>query len=220
MVGEAGDGEQALEAVERLQPQVVFLDIRMPGLDGLEVARRLGGRTHVVFITAFDRYAVDAFEQGAVDYVLKPIVDSRLQLTIERLRARLSDPPADLDRIAELLHKLAPVERGYLKWLTVPHGKELRVVPVAEIAYLRADTKYTSIFTPYGSFLLNSSLRRLHGRLDPQVFWQVHRSVVVNVGAIETLYRSFRGTMEIKIRGHAELLPVSAAFAHLFREMR
>lgn len=220
VLAEVGDGIEALAALERFRPDVFFLDIQMPGLNGLEVAQRLNGRAHAVFITAFDRYAVAAFEQGALDYVLKPISAARMQLTIERLRSRLSEPPADLSRIAALLQELAPAQSSYLKWLTVPHGSELRVVAVAEISYLRADTKYTNVVTPYGSFLMNSSLRQMREKLDPQVFWQIHRSVVVNVGAIDTIYRSFRGSLEVKLKGLSELLPVSAAHAHLFREMR
>ncbi len=220
IVAEVGDGVEALAAVERFRPDVFFLDIQMPGLDGLTVAQRLNGQAHVVFITAFDRYAVSAFEQGALDYVLKPISVPRLRLTVERLRTRLAEPPADLSRIAELLKDMAPAESKYIKWLTVPHGSELRVVAVAEISYLRADTKYTTVVTPHGSFLMNASLRQMREKLDPQVFWQIHRSVVVNVGAIDTIYRSFRGTLEVKVRGHDELLRVSAAHVHLFRELR
>ena len=220
IVAEVGDGEAALAALERFAPQIFVLDIQMPGLNGLEVAQRLGGRAHVVFVTAFDRYAVDAFEQGALDYVLKPVSVERMRLTVDRLRARLSEPPADLSRIAELLRDLAPPAPKYLKWLTVPHGAELRVVAVAEISYFRADTKYTTVVTPDGSFLLSSSLRQMRDKLDPQVFWQIHRSVVVNVGAIDTIYRTFRGRLEIRLKGRDELLPVSAAHTHLFREMR
>ena len=220
ILAEVGDGVEALAAVERFRPDVFFLDIQMPGLNGLEVAQRLSGRAHVVFITAFDQHAVAAFEHGALDYVLKPVTASRLQLTIDRLRPRLAGPPADLARIAELLKEVSPAESKYLKWLTVPHGQELRVVAVAEISYLRADTKYTNVVTPHGSFLMSSSLRQMCERLDPQVFWQIHRSVVVNVSAIDTIYRSFRGTLEVKLKGRDELLPVSASHAHLFRELR
>jgi DNA-binding LytR/AlgR family response regulator len=171
VVAEAGDGMEALAAVERLAPDVIFLDIQMPGLNGLEVAQRLDRKAHVVFITAFDKYAVSAFEHGALDYLLKPISASRMQATIERLRGRLSEPPADLGRIAELLKEIIPPESKYLKWLTVPVGQELRVVAVAEISYLRADQKYTTLVTPYGSFLMNASLRQMKEKLDPQVFW-------------------------------------------------
>ncbi len=220
ILAEVGDGVEALAAIERLAPAVFFLDIQMPGLNGLEVAQRLRGRAHVVFVTAFDRYAVAAFEQGALDYVLKPISVPRMQLTIERLRGRLSDPPTDLSRIAELLKEIVPPESKYLKWLTVPHGSELRVVAIAEISYLRADHKYTTLATPHGSFLMNASLRQMKEKLDPQMFWQIHRSVIVNVGAIDVIYRSFRGTLEVKLKGHGELLPVSATHSHQFREWR
>ncbi|MGH8260395.1 MAG: LytR/AlgR family response regulator transcription factor [Steroidobacteraceae bacterium] len=222
ILAEVGDGVEALAALDRLCPDVVFLDILMPGLSGLDVAERLNGRAHVVFITAFDRYAVAAFEQGALDYVLKPISLPRMQLTVGRLRSRLSTAPADLGRIAELLKELAPAEPKYLKWLTVPmtRGAELRVVAVAEISYLRADQKYTTVITPNGSFLLTSSLREMKEKLDPQVFWQIHRSLVVNVGAIDCIYRTFRGALDVKVKGRDELLRVSAAHAHLFRDSR
>jgi DNA-binding LytR/AlgR family response regulator len=218
ILAQIGDGEQALSALERFAPDVIFLDIQMPGLNGLQVAQRLNGRAHVVFITAFDAYAVAAFEQGALDYVLKPVSAARMQLTIERLRARLSEPPADLGRIAEALKDILPPEAKYLKWLTVPLGQELRVVAVAEISYLKADHKYTTVVTPYGSYLMSASLRQMKEKLDPQVFWQIHRGIVVNVAAIDRIYRSFRGSLEVKLKDRGELLPVSAAHAHLFRE--
>jgi DNA-binding LytR/AlgR family response regulator len=220
IVAEVGDGVEALATVERLRPDIFFLDIQMPGLNGLEVAERLNGRAHVVFVTAFDKYAVAAFEQGAVDYLLKPISVPRIRLMLERLRARLLEPPADLHQISELLRQLAPPESKYLKWLTVPQGGELRVLAVAEISYLRADSKYTTVVTPHSTFLLTTSLRHMKEKLDPEVFWQIHRGVVVNVGAIDRIYRSFRGRLEVKLRDRNELLPVSAAHAHLFRESR
>ncbi len=220
ILAEVGDGIEAVRAIERLRPDVFFLDIHMPGLDGLEVAQRLNGRAHTVLVTAYDEYALSAFEQGVVDYVLKPISVPRLRLTIERLRARLRDPPADLSGLSELLRQAVCAEPKYLRWLTVPHGEELRVLAVAEISYLRADTKYTTVVTPHGAFLVTSSLRQMREKLDPQVFWQIHRSVVVNVAAIECIYRSFRGRLEVKVKARDELLPVSAAHAYLFRESR
>lgn len=220
VVAEVGDGLAALQSIERATPDIVFLDIQMPGLNGLEVAQRLSGRAHVVFVTAFDKYAVAAFEQGALDYVVKPISQARMQVAIERLRSRLTEVPADLGRIAELLREIVPTESKYLKWLTVPHGSELRVVAVEEVSYLRADHKYTTVVTPRDSFLMNASLRQMKAKLDPQLFWQIHRSVIVNVGAIDRIYRTFRGALEVKLKERQELLPVSAAHAHLFRESR
>ena len=220
ILAEVGDGLEAVASVEKYRPNVFFLDIQMPGLNGLEVAQRLNGRAHVVFITAFDQYAVSAFEHGALDYVLKPISRARMGVAIERLRSRLSQPPADQHRIAELLKELAPPDSRYLKWLTVPYAGELRVLAVAEISYLRAEQKYTTVVTPQGGFLLTSSLRQMREKLDPQVFWQIHRGVVVNVAAIDRIYRTFRGALEVKVKGRDELLPVSATHAHLFRESR
>ncbi len=214
---EAADGLQAIEALDNFQPHILFLDIQMPGRNGLEVARHASGKAHVVFITAYDAYAVQAFEEGALDYVLKPISPERMKLTVQRLQERMREPPADLSHLADLLKTIAKPEAQYLKWLTVPHASELRVVAVAEILYLQADNKYTTIATRSSSFLLNSSLKDMQSKLDPAVFWQIHRGTVVNISAIDTIYRSFRGALEIKLKDRSELLPVSAAHAHRFK---
>jgi DNA-binding LytR/AlgR family response regulator len=214
---EVGDGLAALAALEAHAPDVLFLDIQMPGLTGLDVAQRVRGRSHVVFISAFDEYAVAAFEHGALDYVLKPVSAARLTLTIGRLRSRLTAPPADLSGVAELFKRLARADSGYFKWLTVPHGQERRVIAVGEMLYLRADHKYTEIVTRTASFLISTPLKRMRERLDPEVFWQIHRSVMINVAAIESVHRTFRGALEVKVRDRSELLPVSAAYAHRFR---
>ncbi|HXR93206.1 MAG TPA: LytTR family DNA-binding domain-containing protein [Steroidobacteraceae bacterium] len=218
LLAQVDNGIQALAALERLTPDILFLDIHMPGVNGLEVAQRLSGKVHVVFISAFDRYAIEAFEHGALDYVVKPVSPARMKITIERLKTRLRQPPADLSKIASLLKGIATTEPEYLKWLTVPHGSELRVVATAEISYLRADRKYTTLATSYGTFLINSSLREMKEKLDPKMFWQIHRSVIVNVGAIEVIYRTFRGALEVKLKDRSELLPVSAAHSHLFTQ--
>jgi DNA-binding LytR/AlgR family response regulator len=215
---DVGDGLQAIEAIDRFAPNVVFLDIEMPGLSGLDVAQHASGKSHVVFITAFDEYAVAAFERGALDYLLKPISAERMKLTVTRLQERLREPPADLQGLATLLHRAVRSEPQYLKWLTVPRGSELHVVAVAEISYLRADNKYTTINTRNRTFLLSSSLKEMKEKLDPAMFWQIHRSIIVNVGAIDTIFRSFRGALEVKLKERGELLPVSAAHAHLFRQ--
>jgi DNA-binding LytR/AlgR family response regulator len=214
---DVGDGIQAIEALDEFTPDVLFLDIQMPGHTGLEVARRASGKAHVVFITAYDAHALQAFEQGALDYILKPISSERLQVTVERLQARLRDTPADLSKLADMLKSVVSTESRYIKWLTVPHASELRVVAVSEILYLKADNKYTTIATRSSTFLLNSSLKEMQGKLDPEVFWQIHRGTIVNVSAIDTIFRSFRGALEIKLKGRTELLPVSAAHAHLFK---
>jgi DNA-binding LytR/AlgR family response regulator len=220
ILAEAGDGVEALACIASATPDIVFLDIQMPGLNGMDVAQRLGGRAHIVFITAFDSYAVSAFEQGALDYLVKPVTSARMQLAVERLRGRLGETPADLGRLTALLKAVVPAESNYLRWLTVPQGTELRVVAVEEVSYLRADHKYTTVVTPEGSFLMNASLKEMRQKLDPEVFWQIHRSVIVNVAAIDRIYRTFRGALEVKLKERGELLPVSAAHAHLFRNPR
>lgn len=217
IAAEVGDGVEAIEALDRLAPDILFLDIQMPGASGIDVARHASGKAHVVFITAFDDYALQAFEQGALDYILKPITTGRMKLTVERLQQRLRDPPADLRGLTDLLKNALQGEPRHLKWLTVPKGNDLHVVAVADIAYLRADNKYTTIATRASSFLCASSLKEMKDKLDPNMFWQIHRSVIVNVRAIETIYRSFRGALEIKLKERDELLPVSAAYAHLFK---
>jgi DNA-binding LytR/AlgR family response regulator len=217
LCAEAADGLQAIEALDKLQPDIMFLDIQMPGRNGLEVARHASGKAHVVFITAYDAYAIQAFEEGALDYVLKPISAERMKLTVQRLQERMREPPADLSKLADLLKTIVKPEAQYLKWLTVPHASDLRVVAVSEILYLQADNKYTTIATRSSTFLLNSSLKEMQSKLDPAVFWQIHRSTVVNISAIDTIFRSFRGALEIKLKDRSELLPVSAAHAHLFK---
>jgi DNA-binding LytR/AlgR family response regulator len=211
---EAADGLEAIEAFDRYGPNILFLDIQMPGATGIHAS----GKAHVVFITAYDAYALAAFEQGAIDYILKPICEERVKVTIGRLKDRLREPPADLRGLAELLKSTVAGETRYLKWLSVPHGSELRVVATAEILYLRADNKYTTVHTRSSTFLLNSSLKEMQSKLDPAIFWQIHRSIIVNVGAIDTIYRSFRGSLEVKLKDRAELLPVSAAHTHLFKQ--
>lgn len=216
---EVEDGTQAIAAIERHAPQILFLDIQMPGLTGLEVAERASGRAHVVFVTAFDQFAVDAFERGALDYVLKPLTPARLQLTVTRLRERLGQPPLQLQGLIELLRSARSVEQQYVKWLTVPDRDALRVVTVDEILFLQSDNKYTTLATRGGTYLLTSTLKHLREKLDPQVFWQIHRGIIINMGAIDTLYRSFKGSLEVKMKGRDELLPVSPAHAHLFRQL-
>ena len=218
VVAEVGDGISAIDALDRLSPDIMFLDIQMPGCTGIDVAQRASNRAHVVFITAYDSHALTAFEQGALDYILKPISPERVKVAIKRLQDRFEQPPANLDGLVDLLKGVATGGKQYLKWLTVPHGSNLRVVSTAEILFLRADNKYTELATVSAMFLLNSSLKEMLGKLDPAVFWQIHRGVAVNVSAIETIYRTFRGTLEVKVRGRDELLPVSGAHAHLFKQ--
>jgi len=216
---QVGDGAAALRALEEFAPTILFLDIQMPGLNGLEIAQQASGRAHVVFVTAFSEHAIAAFEHGALDYVVKPISLARLVKSVARLKERLRSAPADLSRLPQLLEQVAANENRYLKWITVPRGRELRIVTTDEICYLRAQNKYTSVFTADAEYLLTSTLKTLREKLDPRSFWPIHRSFVVNVGAIETVHRSLRGSFEVQLKRRRERLPVSAAHAHLFKTM-
>ena len=216
---ETGDGAATLLALERHKPQILFLDIQMPGLTGLDIAEQTNGRAHVVFVTAFNEHATAAFEQGALDYVVKPFSVARLAKTVARLKERVRSAPADLAGLTEALRAAAPAEPRYVRWLAVPHGRELRVVTTDEICYLRAANKYTSLFTASAEYVLTSTLKAMREKLDPRSFWQIHRSYVVNLSAIQTIHRSFHGSFEVQLKQRLELLPVSEAYAHLFRQL-
>ncbi len=211
------DGIQALRALDEHAPDILFLDIQMPGLSGVEVARQVNGRCHVVFVTAFDEYAVQAFEQGAVDYVLKPLSTARLATTVRRLKKGMGSAPARLDGLLERLAE--PRESGHLRWITAAQGSEVRLITVGEVCYFRSDNKYTSVVTADGEALIRVSLRELIEQLDPAVFWQVHRHTVVNANAIAGLLRGTNGHLSIKLRQRSETLPVSESHAARFRAM-
>jgi DNA-binding LytR/AlgR family response regulator len=216
---EAGDGFEALQALHQHAPQIMFLDIQMPGLSGLEVARQASGKSNIVFISAYERHAIEAFERGAIDYVQKPLSAARLSTTIERLKQRLQRPPADLGAVAEVLRRLTVSSGEYLKWLSVPYAGEVRLIMIGDVCYLRADNKYTAVATATAQFLLSSTLKLVKDKLDPQTFWQIHRSVVVNVAAIRAVHRTFRGALEVTLKERPEVLPVSAPYAHLFKHL-
>jgi DNA-binding LytR/AlgR family response regulator len=217
---EAEDGEQALHALESHTPHVMFLDIQMPGLTGLEVARRASGRCHVVFVTAYDRYAVSAFEQGAVDYVMKPPSTERIAQAVQRLRERLATRPANLEGLLEqLAGRLDGKRPEYLRWVTASQGSETRLITVEEIHYFRSDSKYTVVVTADQESLIRIPIRELAERLDPALFWQVHRGTLVNVNCIAGVTRDFRGHLQLRMRQRPETLAVSDSYAHLFRQM-
>lgn len=213
------DGRSALAALEEFKPHVLFLDIQMPGLSGIEVARRASGRCHVVFVTAHDEFAVAAFEQGAVDYVMKPFSNERLALAISRLKARLSLPPPNLEGMLESLARQLAQPRSYLRWINASLGNDLRLITVDEICYFRSDAKYTRIVTASQESLIRKSVRELVAELDPGTFWQVHRSIIVNVAEIARVQRDFRGRIQLSLKHRPETLPVSHPYASLFRQM-
>jgi DNA-binding LytR/AlgR family response regulator len=222
IVGEAADGVQALRLLDERQPEVLFLDIEMPGATGMEVARQANGRCHVVFVTAYDQHAVAAFDQGAVDYVLKPVSAARLFTAVTRLKQRLGTPPARLDAA---LSQLAPSGgtpaggRQTLRWINASVGQNLKLITVDEVSYFQADNKYTRVVTQEGEALIRKPLKELVEELDPGQFWQIHRSTLVNATAIAGVTRDFRGRMMIKLKTRPETLLVSDTYTHLFRQM-
>ena len=218
IVGEACTGFEALQLLDRLTPDLVFLDIQMPGLTGLEVARQVGGRCHVVFVTAYDVHAVAAFEQGAVDYVLKPYSIERLALAVKRLRDRIGSVPAPLDSVLRELASIAPV-RKHLRWINASRGQDVALITVDEVLYFQSDTKYTRVVTADSEALIRTPLKELQEELDPACFWPIHRSTIVNANAIAGVTRDMRGRILVKLKSRNEKLLVSEPHAHLFRQM-
>lgn len=217
IVAEAQDGVEALDAL-RLAPQVMVLDIEMPGLSGLEVARAANGRCHIMFVTAYQQYAVTAFEHGAVDYVMKPFSVERLATAIARVRDRLGAAPASLDQLLKSLADLAP-RRSHLRWINAGQGRNVRLVMADEICYFRADSKYTLAVTADSELPIRKSIKELIEELDPEMFWPIHRGVVVNVNAIALAHRKLNGQFELRLKARKESLAVSEPFAYRFRQM-
>jgi DNA-binding LytR/AlgR family response regulator len=187
-------------------------------LTGLEVARQTQGLCHVVFVTAYDEHAIAAFEQGAVDYVLKPYENTRLALSIRRVQQRLAGPPAPLGGLLRELAHAAPKPQ-YLRWINAAQGRDIRLVTVDEICYFQADTKYTRVVTAGSEMLIRRSLKDLQERLDPITFWPIHRSTIVNANAIAGVSRDFRGRVSVRLKERSEKLAVSEAHEHLFHQM-
>lgn len=216
----ARQGVEAAERIAVLQPDVAFLDIQMPGLTGIEVAQGIEGRTHVVFVTSYDHYAVQAFEHGAVDYVLKPVQAQRLQRTLERVRRALSSP-GDQALLATLQRLLpappAPAER--LRWVRASRGELMHQVAVADVLFFHADDKYTCVRTGDAEYLIRTPIAELATQLDPQQFQQVHRSTIVNLARLAGTRRDEASRLFVRLQGHPQELPVSRAYVHLFKPM-
>ncbi|MGA2552462.1 MAG: LytTR family DNA-binding domain-containing protein [Burkholderiaceae bacterium] len=228
IVGEATQGNEALELIERLQPDVAFLDIKMPGLSGLEVASRLSASAcRIVFVTAYDQFALDAFEHRALDYLLKPVTDERLKKTIERLRepAALRSDPKDLERLLSQVSGLLGRRDGagaHLRWIRASIRDSVRQIPVEEILYFRAADKYTVVETEepsQGELLIRLSLAELLEQLDPDVFWQIHRSVIVNLSHVRATRRDVLGKTFVQLKQRGIELAVSRQYASRFKQM-
>ena len=221
IVAEAHNGDEVLILLQEKKPQIVFLDIRMPGMTGLQAARHIAGEAHVVFVTAYDQYAVEAFEHGAADYLLKPVEEERLQTTVARLKQRLASPPQDL---SALLDKLAAAinpshKKDTLRWIKASVGDNLRFIPVDEVLYFQADDKYTIVYTGKHEAVIKTPIKDLLDSLDAERFWQIHRSTIINMNYIDSVSRDFRGQASVKLKGRNEALQVSRPFSHLFKQM-
>ncbi len=225
VLAECEDGASALEAIDAQRPDIAFLDIRMPGLNGLEVAAAAAEAspgTQVVFTTAYDQYAIDAFERGAVDYLLKPITEARLRATMQRLQSRVAPKAAEAAALSQLLRDvlLHSGARGEpLTWITASNGRETRLIMVDDVAYFRADNKYTVAMTAEGEALLRKPIRELAAMLDPTVFKQIHRSTIVNLRAVASIVRDDTGKGTLRLKQRPETLVVSQPFMTLFRNM-
>jgi len=235
LVALARDGLEALRLADELRPDVVFLDIRMPGLTGIEAAREMaaldGWHGEIVFATAYDEYAVSAFEEGAVDYLLKPVERARLAVTVARLQTRLLErhagavgvaPPAPhpqalLQTLAQLQERLSGNSAPRLRWLQCGAGSSTRLVNVDDVLFFRSDEKYTRVQTATQESFIRTPIRELIGQLDPQQFWQIHRATIVNLAAIAAVQRDDTGRQRVTLKQHPEVLEVSRSFSHVFR---
>jgi DNA-binding LytR/AlgR family response regulator len=210
------NGDDALRLIREQRPDLAFLDIKMPGLSGIEVAAQLGDACRVVFVTAYEQYAVTAFEREAVDYLLKPVTDERLLLTIDRLRRDTVRPANDL--LVKLQQNLTAAP-AHLRWIRASVGSSVRMVATEEVCYFRAADKYTSVVTGTAELLIRTPIRELASQLDPELFWQVHRGTLVNMRQVVAAERDVLGRLELRLRDRPEAVAVSRNYAHLFRQM-
>ena len=224
VIATAANGLEALSLIRDEEPDIAFLDIRMPLLSGLQVARRVEGECHIVFITAYDEYAVEAFEAAAIDYLLKPVEEKRLALCIERLKMHVGKPvEADLawsQTLEQLLNKLGqPTAGNYLSWIRAAEAEQTLMIPVDDILYFKAEDKYTSVVTHEREYLIRKAIKELVTELDPDQFWQIHRACIVQVAQIASVNKAMNGSYKLCLKGQDEKLVVSRRYAHLFKQM-
>ena len=225
LVAEARNGREAVELFDDLAPDIVFLDVHMPGQNGIEAARAIARRAQIVFVTAYEQYAVQAFEHGAIDYLVKPVDEARLADTVARLQGRLARAAEPLPGTEAVLESLADelrrraAPRAHLQWIKASVGQSVRLIPVEQVAYLRSDEKYTLVAWDGGEALIRKTIRELADDLDPDRFAQVHRSVIVNLHRVTQVTRNLNETADLHLAGRSEVLPVSRSFLHLFRQM-
>ena len=217
----AHNGIDALRAIEEDEPEVAFLDIRMPGLTGIELARRIETKTHVVFVTAYDQYAVEAFDREVVDYILKPVTDERLAKSVERLRRKIAGaerPPA-LDDVLAKLARAIPGAGTRLRWIRALKGELVQQIAVDDVLFFQAQDKYTCVTTRAGESLIRMPLAELAVQIDPEIFWQVHRGTIVNMNEVASTRRDLGGRVFLKLKDGKTELPVSRAYAQKFKQM-
>ena len=219
IVAEASDGDEALALFDVHEPDIAFLDIRMPGRSGLDVAAAIGGECHIVFITAYDQYALAAFDAGAVDYLLKPVEAERLAQTVERVKGKLAAAPADLSAVIAELRARANPAGTRLKWIKAAVGKQIKLIPVEDVVYFQSDTKYTRVVLAQSEALIRTPLKDLLAELDPDRFWQIHRSTIVNVAALSGVLREDAERQFALFKSRPDKLPISRQFTHLFKQM-
>lgn len=221
IVALARNGLEAARQIEALQPDVAFLDIQMPGLTGLEVAQGIEGPTRVVFVTAYDEYAVQAFDQAALDYVLKPIKTERLAQAVKRVQAALAAPAAEPGPgLAQALQRMAPAPaQPLLRWVRASQGELTHQIDVADVLFFHADDKYTCVQTAEAEYLIRTPIVELAAQLDPNQFWQVHRSTLINLAHLAGTRRDEASRLFLRFKRHERELPVSRAYVHLFKAM-
>jgi DNA-binding LytR/AlgR family response regulator len=218
IVGHAPDGMTALRMIAQHRPDIVFLDIQIPDPNGLEVARTIRDSCHIVFVTAYDAHAIEAFENGAIDYLLKPIDSARIALTVQRLQRRQASAPVDLSGLIERLQP-RQAHASHLRWITASVGNSLRLITTDEIVFFQSDNKYTRVVLADSEVLIKKTIRELVAELDPEQFWQTHRSTVVNALEVASIEPSMSGQLSIKLKSRRERLPVAEAFVKRFRQM-
>lgn len=224
IAGEAGNGDDAAGMISSLRPDIAFLDIKMPGQTGIEVAQGIETDTRVVFVTAFDQYAVDAFESEAVDYLLKPVTNARLEQTVGRLQRALAtrEPTPDIAKILSVLSRANDGNGSTLptlRWIRANRGEITYQIAVDEVLFFQSDDKYTVVNTANGEHLISKPLAELLNALDPAHFWQVHRGTVINVRCVASSKRDGDGRMTVQLKGFARPITVSRAYQHLFKQM-
>jgi len=221
--GQASNGKQAVDLIAKMRPDVVFLDIKMPGMSGIEVAKKIQGTCFIVFVTAFDNYALEAFENEALDYIVKPFEEKRLIKTINRLKKKIllnDDSPKVREKIENIFNRLnKDIKPSFLQLIKVKTGIEIRFIPVSEVLFFMAEDKYTTVKTQEKEFLIKKTIKELEIELNPEQFWRVHRSSIINIDKIKKITRSFSNQLIIVFEDTDRVVTISRAYAHLFKQM-